>query len=250
MTVILGVLCRDGAVIGSDGASSATRSSRSSGREISYERAKQKVGILSSEALGATAGRAAVGQRMKFGVDKFFIALDKEPSDSCALRASLRKRILEELEDCGREPSDNDSILVNIPYQGQQILMSMKGKNLEPCTVEEDLFYTAIGSGAKLAEPFFEFRRGTFWYEKLPTVSEAKIGVAWTLQHTVDTSSRGVSFPLNIALREVGGIPRLLERKEIEEALETVRRMQNKLREYMQETQSELAGTREEPPSY
>ncbi len=112
------------------------------------------------------------------------------------------------------EPSDTDSILVSIPYQGEQILMSMKGKNLEPCTVEDDLFYTAIGSGARLAEPFFEFLRGTFWYEQLPTVREAKIGVAWTLQHTVDTSGQGVSFPLNIALREAGGSPRLLERKE------------------------------------
>ena len=236
MTVILGVLCRDGTVVGSDGASSQSTSKGL----ITYERAKQKIWILPSGVFGATSGNAALGQRVKVGVNRFFRDTETEFSDPYELGDSLRMRVRQELEQIEMKPSNTDSSMVAFQLEKKNFLLTLKGEQLTPRMVEDDLFYQAIGGGANLAQPFFEFLRETFWInENLPSVGEARIGVEWTLQHTVSTSSRGVSFPLNVVSRTGSDLPCKLRNEEIEEPLETIKRMQKKLREYMLATQSE-----------
>ena len=101
MTVVLGVLCRDGLVVDSDGASSSI------GREfIIYERRKQKIWISQHGALGATSGKASVGQRMKVGIDRFYRderGKELRFSDPVDLGDALRKRVLAERKDIDLE---------------------------------------------------------------------------------------------------------------------------------------------------
>ena len=101
MTVVLGVLCRDGAILGSAGASSQMSSG-----SISYERAEQKVWILQkSRVFGATSGNTTIGQRVKVGIDRFFKDSGTDFADSFVLGDCLRKRVCQELADVDLKPS-------------------------------------------------------------------------------------------------------------------------------------------------
>lgn len=193
---------------------------------------------------------------MKVGIDRFHrdgFGKDLRFSDPVDLGDALRKRVLEELKDIDLESSKNDSMLVVLPLPtcpSRFFLLSLKGEKLTPRVIEEDLCYEAIGTGSRLAEPFFEFLRGTFWNGDLPTVSAAKVGVAWTLQHTVATSSAGISLPLSIGVQKANNDPIILRREEIQEALETVNRMQDMMRELMQDSQPDLHIDADGPPMY
>ena len=236
MTAVLGVLCEDGIVLGSDGASSVVRKSG----EIRYERAKRKVWVVGGRALGATSGNADFGQRVKVATGRFFEINENCPATSGSVALDkydvadqLRRKIMCELRKVDMEPKDSDKSLIAFPVGDEYSIVKFSGPSLRPKLVEEDLNYETIGSGSLILNPFFEFLEEIFWGGGLPTIDEATLGVVWALNHAIATSSAGVNTPLTVGLIRGKEAPELLEPAITQEAEEFIAEMKTALREYM-----------------
>ncbi len=236
MTAVLGVLCRDGVVLGSDGASSAVRRSGA----IQYERAKRKVWVVANSAMGASAGNAAVGQRIKIAAKRFFDATadnlnfpQSDISDSYEIADRLRQGVLCELDKVDMAPAASDSALIAFPVGDDYAMVKFSGSKLRPKLIEEDLHYETVGSGSAVVNPFFEFLTEIFWNDSLPTMDEATIGVVWALEHAIATSSAGVNTPITVGAMKQNEAPVLLQPAITQEAKEFIVSMKTVLKDSM-----------------
>ncbi len=236
MTAVLGVLCQDGVVLGSDGANSAV----TQGGRIQYERAKYKVWTIGNCAMGVSSGSATVGQWLRIGVQRFCHKIDREDPDVYNAAENLQDQILRTMEKVGLEPSSNDKALVALSLGDSISLIQFSGATMVPKLVEQDLHYESIGGGSRIVAPFFEFLKDIFWERQLPTVDEATIGVVWAMQHAIATSGAGVRSPISVGIMRKDKAPHILTPAEVsEEAEEYILRMKNALKELMKPTATE-----------
>ena len=238
MTAALGVICQDGIVMGSDGASSAVRTSG----KIRYERAKQKIWIHEIDTLccvmGVTAGKAASGQFVKYAI-KRYIEIKKErlpKIDEYDLMFETRKWLLDELQKVPSALPSSFSVLLSFAVNNEspKFMLRLQGSELAPMLIDQDLNYHSIGSGSTIINPFFEFLKEVFWNDTLPTVAEAQIGVVWALQHTIATSSAGVSAPMSIGIMQGVNASLITPKEMAQEIEEFIVDMKQNLQQYMQ----------------
>jgi hypothetical protein len=60
--------------------------------------------------------------------------------------------------------------------------------------------YAVMGSGGSVGVPFMSFVRRVLWGGKTPTVSDALLGVYWTLRHAIDHVATGVGGEPHLAV--------------------------------------------------
>lgn len=238
MTAALGVICQDGIVMGSDGASSVVQA----GGRIRYERAKQKIWIhevdTSCCVMGVTAGKATSGQFVKYAI-KRYIEIKKEclpKIDEYDLMFETRRWILDELQRGSMNLASPFKALLAFAVNDEspQFMLQLAGSELAPMLIDRDLNYHSIGSGSTIINPFFEFLKEIFWNDQLPTVAEAQIGVVWALQHTIATSSAGVSAPMSIGTMQGVNASLITPKEMAQEIEEFIVDMKQNLQQYMQ----------------
>jgi 20S proteasome alpha/beta subunit len=62
-----------------------------------------------------------------------------------------------------------------------------------------DLPYVAIGSGQPLADPFLAFLRHIFWPDSVPKLADGVFATVWTLEHAIRVAPGGISKPIQVA---------------------------------------------------
>lgn len=238
MTAALGVICQDGIVMGSDGASSTVQTSG----KIRYERAKQKIWIHEIDTLccvmGVTAGKAASGQFVKYAIKRYIeIRKERLPKiDEYDLMFETRKWLLDEWQKVPLALPSSFSALLSFAVNNEspKFMLQLQGSELAPMLIDQDLNYHSIGSGSTIINPFFEFLKEIFWNDTLPTVAEAQIGVVWALQHTIATSSAGVGAPVSVGTMQGVNASLITPKEMAQEIEEFIVDMKQNLQQYMQ----------------
>lgn len=208
MTLLVGVLCSEGVVIGAD--SAATMGSLG---QMTVRQPTVKVEIVRGQALIATSGPVGLGQRLagEFGD---LLAQGKIPPKTkpykamTTLRQSFLTHIAVELE----------AAKVAIPVVGVQaaqasaisatlLAMSLDGRPRmfqfdhqgAPEEATDRLPWVCLGSGQMIADPFMAFLRGIFWEDgELPTIAEGTFAVVWTLEQAIDVSPAYLAPPIRV----------------------------------------------------
>ncbi len=72
----------------------------------------------------------------------------------------------------------------------------------ERCTI--DLPFVALGSGQVIADPFLAFLRRLLWTGREPTLSEGRLAAVWTIDHVSRTNPGGVGGEIQLATLEPG----------------------------------------------
>ncbi len=217
MTSIVGVLCRDGVVIGSD--SSATFGN---GQLRTMEQPYQKLEVIGSHVLLAGTGQIGLGQRFSAVVKKTWdtkgFSRDEKGNLRSAIEAAkhLCRQGINDFAETNA-PKGQYGALVAFPCEQVFHLCEFSVDDFQPEMKTERLWYCSMGCAQPITDPFLAFVRDVFWSDGLPTVRDAINAVTWTLDHAVQVNPGGVNGPIQLGVLEKGS-KGLLEAKSLSDA--------------------------------
>lgn len=213
MTVLVGILCDDGVVIGSD--SALTFGVDPIVRTIEQNNAV-KVHVIGNKLITATTGAVGLSQR--------FVELLKAQANSGKLDGA---KVMEVATSIAESVVSNfrrtTSALQMQPNHGWGlgclIAMAVAGKpelfefdpigfhperkgDKDPDGKCRSTRIVSMGSGQTLADPFLGFVSGLFWKEEPPRLVDAKLAVVWTLQHAITLNTGGIGGNIQLAVLE------------------------------------------------
>lgn len=203
MTLIVGVICRDGAVVGADSVATA-------GTAVEQQ-VSDKITIEEDNVIIACSGAAGLSQLIKeelsgswHDVKQFSCSKDVRNAISDAMYAQIEPTV-KRAKSAGNAFSGCDT-LVAMPINYNPVLFHFNGL-ADSIERNSDLPFVSIGSGSRFADPFLAFLKRILWRDSAPNSTRmAVFGVLWTLQHVSKVSpGLGVGEPHRIAVLENRG---------------------------------------------
>ncbi|SRR6266851_152025 len=255
MTLIVGMRCTDGVVIGADGASTYA----TTGGQRTILQPTRKIEIIEKKVIAAVSGSVGLGQRFTEAVRVACAEgklADKSPVECmCVLSQQMRPHALQEI----------DVVRQAQAVLGQAAVMSLVSSSVIALPVGErsELFqfdwlctperatdhnpFVTIGSGQPIADPFLAFLRRIFWPDKPPSLPDGVFAVFWTLQHAIQTNPGGVAGPIQIVTLDGNGAEEL-DPADLEEHKASVAAAEERLRSFRSDLVAETAERAPMPP--
>jgi 20S proteasome alpha/beta subunit len=260
MTLIVGILCEEGVVLGADG--QATLGTGTGVRTVRQQ--VKKVNKIGDSAAIATSGPVGLGQQFNAALQELWTngkLSGKSPHEAMAImqaafwphceREFISARATVPILGNVALESAISYTMVAIPVKKRPCLIQFNHQ-CSPELATPDLPFIALGSGQPLADPFLAFLRRIFWSNRLPKVSEGVLATIWCINQAILTNPGGVGEPIQIITLEkdqksefkVRELPES-EFAEHEQAIADAESALAKYREHMQPTK----GTAEIPPN-
>jgi 20S proteasome alpha/beta subunit len=212
MTLIVGIRCEDGIVLGADGAATL---GALGGKTV--QQPCRKLAKISDCIIIGTSGPVGLGQIFSGTLQDLWTnnrLSGKSPHEAMAI---LREAFWQHAE------KEFKAAQVTVPMLGQVSLESALSFTLlamplrkQPCLFQfnqqcspelasGDLPFISIGSGQQLADPFLAFLRRVFWPTRMPKVTEGVLATVWSLDQAIRTNPGGVGNPIQVMTLEKDG---------------------------------------------
>jgi hypothetical protein len=204
LTIIVGVKCTDGVVIGSDGIATSTAGQQ----PIMQIPSNDKIKIFNNQVIAAATGSIGYTQRMHFHLDKAvngggFLTTKRNERPQL-----LCKRFIADLQSSMAQFSPQYGFgfgaLLATAIDDDPCLIEFSTHDFQPEFKEKKLFYCAIGSGQPLADPFLAFISRVLWKDTLPDTRLGRFGLYWALQHTINLAPGTVGEPIKLSVLRKG----------------------------------------------
>jgi 20S proteasome alpha/beta subunit len=202
MTLIVGIKCADGIVVGADGAATLG----ALGRNTVRQPVKKLVSIRKALIFGLS-GPVGMSQFLQHEVEELWDANSFKGNSLHAMgliRDKIKPHLLREIA----VVSQTQTVLGSIAHLSALSATMVAGKfsgtlslfqfdqQGSPEQATENLPFVAIGSGQSLADPLLSFLRRIFWPTRLPTLAEGVLATLWCLKQAIDTNAGGVAEPI------------------------------------------------------
>jgi len=229
MTAIVGVLCRDGVVIGAD--SSATFGAGGGIRTI--EQPTEKITIVEGRYVVAGTGQVGLGQR--------FTRIVEVAHQGNLFRGHHidvgRQLAANAIKDFASTEAKQGTFaaLVAFPINHAPYLCEFAIADFQPEFKDDRMWYCSLGSGQLITDPFLAFIREVFWAAGVPSVQDGIFAVTWALDHAIAVNPGGVNGPVRIAILERSGgraAARMLADDELQEHRENIQQAKERLRTF------------------
>jgi 20S proteasome alpha/beta subunit len=201
LTSIVGVYCSDGVVIGTD--SSATFGS---GAVRTIEQETKKIQIYNGMVIVAGTGEVGLGQRFCNIADKSFREtgfIKNKPVESMTV---LSQRAVKDFQ-------STYTGFPNFPpgFKYGALVAYSTGEDFHLCEFdpitfrpelklpEQKFYFSSMGSGQPITDPFLALMRKIFWDSERPTVADAKFITTWALTHAIEVNTGGINGPIQMA---------------------------------------------------
>ena len=228
MTLIVGIKCEDGVVMGADGAATLGVMGQSTARQ-----ATKKLEILNNRVVVGVSGSVGLAQRIRGEIqtlwDSHQLTKKKPHEIMVTIRNALWRHVEPEMQAAqvasrvvGPAVASQSCIcttMIALPMQKYCGLFQFD-QQCAPEEASDGLPFISIGSGQPLADPFLAFIRRIFWRDRLPTKAEGIFAALWTLQHAIDTAPGGIGDPTQIVLIESESDDRWQARELLSEELQ------------------------------
>jgi proteasome subunit B (beta)-like protein len=234
MTVIVGLLCKDGIVIGAD--SSATFGPDMAHKTI--EQTVQKVFVVQGRIIIAGTGQVGTGQRFTAAVDSAWLAnafsKDHTPTEFAKKLCNIG------ITDFGSTQMNKGCFgsLVAFPVKGKLCLCELALSDFQPELKVPIMWFASMGSGQPITDPFLGLMRRVFYPNEQPTVKEGLFLTTWALMHTIELNPGGINGPPQVAKLTLNskGEPEahILTDDELEEHKNNVESAEKHLSQYRQ----------------
>jgi Proteasome subunit len=206
LTIVVGVRCTDGIVIGADSAATSSAGVV----PIMRQDADDKIDIFDKTVIVATTGSVGFKQRLSAHVDR---ALKGNVFTNLVLHeacANISTRFLTDVNSslAARHPQNGLGFgaLVAAVIKGQPQLIEYATDNFQHQVRDGNSFFVSMGSGQNLADPFLAFVARVLWKNTLPDVQLGRFGLFWALRHTITLAPGLVGPPIRLAtLAKVDG---------------------------------------------
>ena len=158
MTILVGLLCEDGVVIGSDSSATFVRSDR----QPTIEQPTKKVQIVEGRAILAASGAIGLGQRFHAVVEQYWKDGKNKRKDRIQIGKELCTAGLNDFRSTFLDRANLGAILAF--SSGDDFhLCEFEAGSFQPEFKNEDLWYVSMGSGQQLCDPFLGLMRKVFW---------------------------------------------------------------------------------------
>lgn len=241
MTVLVGIRCKDGVVIGSD---SSVTFGTIGGRTI--EQTARKVEIIEGCMIVAGTGQVGLGQRFCHQLTQAYQQKKFSGGNHIDMGKTMSKLAIEDFASTHANKGQYGA-LVAFVSKHEPHLCEFAVDDFQPEIKTEHIWYASMGSGQAIADPFLGLMRKVFWKDGMPSLTDGVFAAAWTLQHTIDVNPGGVNAPIHLATLHVDGgksVATYLTEEDIGQHLENVRGAEKYLKGYSEV----LQGTRGVPP--
>jgi len=215
MTLIIGIKCKDGIVMGADGAATFAAVGQPTIRQETT-----KLDILENRVIVGVSGSIGLGQRIKAEIQALWndnntrtrLGEQKAAEAMKIIREAIWQKILGPEMEVARVSagvvgqqlalqSALASTILCLPLKGWPHLFQFDHQGA-PEEATETLPFVSIGSGQSIADPFLAFLRRIFWRDCLPTLSDGIFSTLWALDHAIQTHPGGVADPKQVVVLE------------------------------------------------
>jgi 20S proteasome alpha/beta subunit len=236
MTLIVGIKCTDGIVLGADSAQTM---------HGYIHQSTKKLATIGQDLIIGSSGAGSVAHQLRWALDAAVSSGAIITKDLRSATNSLKRPMLEVIQqnyqDCAslRQVSSNPASdpssesLVALPVANQVRLFHFN-HSCSPIEITDDVCFGSIGSGVFAANPFMLLMKRTWWANNQPSVADGIVAIVWALDHAIKTSSGGVAEPKQlITLTRENGKWKAQEFScdELVGHHETIRRLETKLGE-------------------
>ena len=212
MTLIVGVKCSDGIVLGAD--SKATYATTTGQSTISQDTAT-KLHIGNNRIVIGVSGPIGLGQTYSAEIDAYLAQNAQQVKWKSVEQAKteLSQRFWKHAEVCWQRAAVTAGVIGQQAAYMQCLHSTAVAFEIgdEPhlvtfshqCAAEEvtkDLPFAAIGSGQPQADPFLAFIRRIFWPSGLPTLTDGELACIWTLSEVIKHSPGGVGGAIQVVV--------------------------------------------------
>jgi hypothetical protein len=221
LTLIVGINCNDGVVLGADGATTFS----TLGRATIRQEAKTKLRLINECVVLGVSGPVGLGQRLAGELQALNITATSYKKEYVAM-STLRGVFWRQMEpeykiaDVTKTvlgPAAQQSVLseslLALPVDGAPTLLHCDHQ----ASFSVVKSFNTAGSGQGNADPFLAFIRRIFWPDRLPTLAKGIFAALWTLRHAIATSPGGVSGPVQLVILPQGCVARELSADDLEE---------------------------------
>jgi hypothetical protein len=196
MTVLVGLLCTDGIIIGSD--SSATFGADMAHKTI--EQSVQKVFVVQGRIILAGTGQVGAGQR-------FTAAVDAAWTSNAFGKAHNATDFGKILSITGandfaftRMNTGTFGALAAFPVKNKLCLCELALADFQPELKTKDMWFASMGSGQPITDPFLGMMRRVFFPAgHQPNIKEGLFLTTWALMHAIELNPGGINGPPQIA---------------------------------------------------
>jgi 20S proteasome alpha/beta subunit len=230
MTLIVGIKCQTGIVMGADGAATFGVMGQQTIRQTT-----KKLEILEGAIILGTSGFVGLGQRVRDDVQRIWNEnklAGKNPTEAMRIiREAMLGDIQSELQMAslsrnvvGPNVAAETALcatMMTIPVKKEPCLFHFNHQCSVEC-VTNTLPFVALGSGQTIADPFLAFIRRIFWPDCLPPLADGIFAALWTLKHAIDTAPGGISGPMQVAILEKNSKAYELPKEDEQEHLEAI----------------------------
>ncbi len=244
MTVIVGVFCQDGIVIGADSASTFGNAGLPT-----IEQPIQKIDILDNRIILAGTGEVGLGQRFnaiikkssseeKLFSNKFSQFHVTKTLSKLAIQ-DFSETFIDQLNRGAGKVGFGYGALVAFPLGKNFHLCEFPTTNFQPELKDANIWYVSMGSGQTIVDPFLGFIREVFWEKGQPKRKDGLFATVWALQHAIDLNPGGIKGPIQLAEltldKQNNPHARKLGKEEIDEHKQNMEGAKTALRNYRDE---------------
>ncbi len=227
MTVLVGVRCSNGIVIGADSAATSA-----AGNMHLLRLPADKIFIVQDSVIVAGTGSVGLGQRFLDVVEANWNATSFVNSPM-----GWAKQIccLSRNDFASTGSPIGFGAMIAAPCGPDVDLIEFETGNMQPERKLGKMNFVTMGSGQTLAEPFLAFISRVLWKNQIPTVQSASFGVYWALAHTIKIAPSGVGEPIVIAtMTQTNGVwsAKIMSNDETQEQQLHIDSIEKKLGEY------------------
>lgn len=235
MTLIVGVLSKDGLVIGSDGLITMTTFEKPT-----IVQKGKKLKIINDKIIYGMAGNIGLNQMFCDAIEKAALQNNLYNNNSGTMIHNVRKALVSPLNEIidttNREiPLFGNSIGANVrSFSIAGTIISEKpilfhlNEQLIPEIVKPETPFITMGAGQEIADSFMANINRIFYRDSLPALSEAITAIIWTIDNTIKLSPNKLGHPIQIIKLELDGCPEELSNDDIDNYSKKVTKLENK----------------------
>jgi 20S proteasome alpha/beta subunit len=229
MTVLVGIKCTDGIVIGSD--SSATFGT---GQISTIEQTTKKIEILHDRMIVAGTGQIGLGQRFCNAVNLGYQSKAFAGQNAVQMATKMSQMAVQDFQSTGANRGSYGA-LVAYPAGNKIELCEFATTDFQPELKTNSIWYASMGSGQLIADPFLGLMRSTFWQNGMPSLQDGIFITTWAISHAIEINAGGVNGPIQMAtltLNNGNPVARFLTEDELTEHKQYVSGAVEHLRSY------------------
>jgi len=255
MTLIVGVLCSDGAVLAADGA--ATYGAMG---VMTMTQPMKKLTIVGDSTVIGVSGTTGLAQRYHGEIRRGIEGNKYKNLQADQVMREIQNAITPIIQGEFRmaavaspvigagvaATSALSGMLVAMPVLKDPYLFRFDQQG-SPEYAMKDLPFLSVGSGYIQGDPFFAFIRRLLWTEGLPTVADGVLAAVWTIRHAIMCSPGGVADPIQVAVLQKGKAKEL-DDSELEEHRQFIETLEKQWAEHRKGFTAKANAEATDPP--